>query len=1058
MIYLLPNDRTYRAEVVQRMKDQIREVQNFYAEQMELHGYGRITFRVETDEKGEVVVHRVDGQFPVSHYRGWSGFDPALEDVGRTFDLMADNIYFIVGDGDNYDAGAASGGRNRGATWVPDELPFGTNAHELGHAFGLPHDFRDDKYIMSYGEASYQLSECSAKHLAVHPYFNQDIPLEPNMQPTIDLISLRTYPTGSGNIPISITISNLQGLHLAELLVTTRQPHLAAGSLERVACQELAGEGNAVVNFNYDGLAPSYLNASAPARNIYDHRYPFNPDVHDIFVHVVDVEGNVGILSTALFSETLQPISILFGNNQMGLLGTPLPDPLVVEVRDLNDGRVRKGVTVTFAVKSGGGRLSVEHVETDYAGRAESILTLGRSLETNTVYVSVAGVEQVATFYAAAGAAVDIPDTTLRAAIATTLGKEAGTPIALAEMATLKELIALDENISELDGIQHATYLIQLVLYKNSITDVSPLSRLTNLGHLYLSFNSITDVSPLSGLTNLGYLYLDHNNISDVQALSGLVNLKQLVLSFNSITDVSPLSGLTNLNGLSLGFNNMSDVSAIVPTLSDLTNLRKLGLSGNDIRDVTPLSRLNGIGVLTLDANQISDISALLGWTDLEHLTLQGNPLSYSSIYTHIPALQERGVEVNFDNRAPTTLMKISGDDQTGDPDATLANPFVVEIQDQTGVAFAGVPVTFSVTSGGGRFSATTATTDSDGRAESTLTLGPNSGVNTVTVSVTGIQEQQTFNAEGIRTPLAFWITSGFDQKGTIGEALPRPIVVYVAGQSGEPFRDVEVTFTVIGGGGTLSVTRTTTDSDGQAESILTLGPDPGTNTVEVSVTGIEQSQTATAIGELPPVPEDVNRDEVVNILDLVLVASVLGDGGTDSAADVNGDGVVNILDLVLVAGALGEAAAAPSAWHRDLEIAPTRADVGQWLAQAQGLDLGDAPSQRGVLFLEQLLAALTPKQTMLLPNYPNPFNPETWIPYQLAVPAEVTVTIYDVNGAAIRRLKIGYQAAGMYHSRGRAAYWDGCNERGEPVASGLYFYMLNAGDYSASRKMVILK
>ncbi len=87
-----------------------------------------------------------------------------------------------------------------------------------------------------------------------------------------------------------------------------------------------------------------------------------------------------------------------------------------------------------------------------------------------------------------------------------------------------------------------------------------------------------------------------------------------------------------------------------------------------------------------------------------------------------------------------------------------------------------------------------------------------------------------------------------------------------MADRSGEALPGAEVTFTVTGGGGTLSVTSAMTNSDGQAKSVLTLGPDPGTNTVEVSVTGIQQIQTATAIAELPPIPEDVNRDDVVNI------------------------------------------------------------------------------------------------------------------------------------------------------------------------------------------------
>ena len=115
-----------------------------------------------------------------------------------------------------------------------------------------------------------------------------------------------------------------------------------------------------------------------------------------------------------------------------------------------------------------------------------------------------------------------------------------------------------------------------------------------------------------------------------------------------------------------------------------------------------------------------------------------------------------------------------------------------------------------------------------------------------------------------------------------------------------------------------------------------------------------------------------------------------------------------------------------------------------------------DSTFQRGILILEQLLANLTPKETGLLLNYPNPFNPETWIPYRLSEPADVTVSIYAADGKLIRTLDLGHQPVGNYESRSRAAYWDGRNTLGEPVASGVYFYTLIAGDFTATRKMLI--
>ena len=198
------------------------------------------------------------------------------------------------------------------------------------------------------------------------------------------------------------------------------------------------------------------------------------------------------------------------------------------------------------------------------------------------------------------------------------------------------------------------------------------------------------------------------------------------------------------------------------------------------------------------------------------------------------------------------------------------------------------------------------------------------------------------------------------------------------------------------------------------------------------------------------------NRDGVVSIADLVEVAQNFGQAG-ENDADINGDGVVNIVDIILVAVALGEVAGAPAA-HAEAFLMLTAAEVEQWLIEAKQLQNEDPRYFRGILFLEQLLTTLTPKKTMLFPNYPNPFNPETWIPYQLSKPAEVTLHIYGVNGALIRTLALGHQQAGAYTDRSRAAYWDGRNALGESIASGVYFYTFVAGDFTATRKMLIRK
>jgi hypothetical protein len=103
-------------------------------------------------------------------------------------------------------------------------------------------------------------------------------------------------------------------------------------------------------------------------------------------------------------------------------------------------------------------------------------------------------------------------------------------------------------------------------------------------------------------------------------------------------------------------------------------------------------------------------------------------------------------------------------------------------------------------------------------------------------------------------------------------------------------------------------------------------------------------------------------------------------------------------------------------------------------------------------------LLTVLPSRFRLYQNYPNPFNPETWIPYQLASDANVTISIYNIKGEKIRTLHIGYQRAGSYMTQKQAAYWDGRDDEGSKVASAIHFYTIQAGNYTATKKMVIAK
>ena len=202
----------------------------------------------------------------------------------------------------------------------------------------------------------------------------------------------------------------------------------------------------------------------------------------------------------------------------------------------------------------------------------------------------------------------------------------------------------------------------------------------------------------------------------------------------------------------------------------------------------------------------------------------------------------------------------------------------------------------------------------------------------------------------------------------------------------------------------------------------------------------------------------DVNEDGSVSILDMIIVARDFERNKPSSPrTDVNADGRVDILDLTVIARNMDKTiAAAPAASMLNNRISP--ATIRAWIAQAHAENDGSIAFQQGIANLERLLASLIPRETQLLANYPNPFNPETWMPYQLATAADVQIRIYATSGALIRTLDLGHQPAGRYQDRSRAGYWDGKNEIGESVASGVYFYTLTAGNFTGTGKMLIRK
>ena len=388
-------------------------------------------------------------------------------------------------------------------------------------------------------------------------------------------------------------------------------------------------------------------------------------------------------------------------------------------------------------------------------------------------------------------------------------------------LTTLRFTSAPDNRAVLPKGLSGLTQLTTLNLRYSRLANISALRGLTNLTTLDLDYNDISDISALSGMTKLTRLDLSANTgngyyhtgdrrvcqgtgewsgntpsvgpgITDISALSGMTKLTWLSLEGHSITDISALSGMTKLTHLYLGFTAPLEVDLSpgttfgqIATYSGASNTStnyyssksKLELEGQFV-DCGPLGD-------PIAHNYITDISVLSGLTELTRLDLSGNPLSYPSLYTHIPALKARGVTVAFSNRVPSTLTKVSGDAQNGVTGTALANPFVVEVKDSTtrsykrygtqgeearlaeGDAeslFAGVPVTFTATAGGGTLSATSVATDATGRAQVTLTPGATAATQTVTATVThaGKTLTQTFTAVSNNRPPTFTSAATF--------------------------------------------------------------------------------------------------------------------------------------------------------------------------------------------------------------------------------------------------------------------------------------------------------
>ena len=193
-------------------------------------------------------------------------------------------------------------GKNSGIAKIFYGWDWFAAAHELGHALGLHHDFRDNTYIMSYGRMdrlSAQLSECTAEYLAANPHFNPDIPTEEAPPPTIELVSSPNYPVGSNSVPVQLRVRDAEGLYQV-LLNSSGQR-----GTELITCRGLTGETDTVVEFDYDGVIPSFSRTSLS-----------DPALHSIYVAAVDIAGNMSEASFNLAATSPQHIATLEGHTQ----------------------------------------------------------------------------------------------------------------------------------------------------------------------------------------------------------------------------------------------------------------------------------------------------------------------------------------------------------------------------------------------------------------------------------------------------------------------------------------------------------------------------------------------------------------------------------------------------------------------------------------------------------------------------------------------------------------------------------------------------------------------
>ena len=869
---------------------------------------------------------------------------------------------------------------------------------------------------------------------------------------------------------------------------------------------------------------------------------------------VEGITNKITFTATASETPTATTLTRLSGDGQTKTPGTILSaEPFVVEVADQNN-VVMAGVSVAFRITAGGGSLSTTTATTDAEGRAETILTLGTTAGTNTVEASVQGITNTITFTATAGvqtattltrlsgdSQIRTPNSALTEPFVVEVADQHGR--GMADVPVSFSVTAgggsLSTTTATTDADGHAETTLTLGATQGTTNTVAAnVQGITNTVTFIAIAEAPTDFS-ISGHNDnqkgvagtplpkpiVAYVGSNQGAVANVEVAfeilqgSGSLGATTVTTDANGAaqTTLTPSAGVNIVKISAKGAQGIITAKGInIPkTFTMISGDQQVAIPWRrlpqplvvEVRDQAnnPLAgQLIGFtvtsgGGFTLDPYQRTDsngraqVTLELGRTDTVN-TVDAKLIGFDS------SLEEKVIDtIRFTAtgtwyESPLPLVLISGAGQRGIPSSTLSQPFVVEVRDENGNPLENETVVFNLQKGGGSLSATTATTGANGRAETTLTLGSNTGSNVIEASVSGKTGKIKFAGEAANLPASIIKIAGDNQ--TLEAAnkrknFPIYLEVEVRDQNGNPLRGVTLQTEVTSGAIFNLYTNgfwsdewlllPETDQNGRAKQEVQilrawhyyLYPEARDVTVEYSIEGLEQTVEFSLTVEMPPldapplVPHvsntadiqsgiaDADENGVINAADLVAVAAGVGiaDVGKNTPLDINRDGVVDNADIQQVLAALEGQTGTVGVFALDPVM------LQRWIDEAKRTLPRDATFYRGIAVLEDLVDALTiPERTVLLANYPNPFNPETWFPYQLAESANVTLTIYDMNGRVVRILPLGHQEAGSYRSRSRAAYWDGQNAVGEPVASGVYFYTLTAAETTLTRKMFIRK